>query len=493
MPRTSIQRRLIATVVISQLLLATGLVGGSVYLNRRLLRRAFDNALQERAMSIAALVRYSEESPPRLIFENDLVPPPLEPNHPDLYQVTTSGGAVVAQSPDWDRVPAFGDGHQNGYHDLEFGNLRYRVARFQVPVFDREPDVHTNDTLIVSYASPLDQLNHQVVVAGVYTAVGTAVLLLVGVGFAIWGMRRGLRPLADLAESAAQVSPSHWQLSPSQEVLNTTELVPLTDTMTSMLESLSRAFNQQRDFVANAAHELKTPVAILKSTLQLLLQRPQTAEQYRIGLEQALADLDRLETLVHLMLRLARAEQASAGKRELELVEIASSCRNAIDMLAPVARERGVRVEFTGQAPAYMRGDVDDLRLVWSNLLENAIRYSPRGSEVRMQLSSDASHGRVEIEDRGPGISDADLPHIFDRFYRGDSSRARGTGGYGLGLAISKTLIEAYGGSISAKSVPQCGTTILVELPLAKQPSGSSAPTPAATFADKEPATSGLD
>jgi signal transduction histidine kinase len=344
--------------------------------------------------------------------------------------------------------------------------------------------VHTNDTLIVSYASPLDQLNYQVVIAGVYTAAGTAILLLVGVNFAIWGMRRGLRPLADLAESAAQVSPSHWQLSPSPEVLNTTELVPLTDTMTTMLDSLRRAFNQQREFVANAAHELKTPVAILKSTLQLLLQRPQTAEQYRAGLEQALADLDRLETLVHLMLRLARAEQASAGERELEVVDIASSCQSALDMLAPVARERGVRLDFTLQGPTYTRADSDDLRLVWSNLLENAIRYSPRGSEVKMRVSSNAAHSWVEIEDRGPGISDADLPHIFERFYRGDSSRARETGGYGLGLAISKTLIEAYGGRISAKSAPQRGTTIVVELPLAEQPSGSSTLTPAATFAE---------
>ena len=478
MSRTSIQRRLIAVVVISQLLLAIGLVGGAVYLNRRLLRRAFDNALQERAMSIAALVRYSEESPPKLIFENDLVPPPLEPDHPDLYQVTTSEGAVIARSPDWDRVPAFGDVHQDGYRDFELGGIRYRVARFQTPVFDREPDVHTNDTLIVGYASPLDQLNREVVVAGVYTAVGTAILLLLGVGFAIWGMRRGLRPLADLAESAAQVSPSHWQLRPTQEVLNTTELVPLTDTMTTMLGSLRRAFNQQRDFVANAAHELKTPVAILKSTLQLLLQRPQTAEQYRAGLEQALTDLDRLEKLVHLMLRLARAEQASAGERELEEVDIAGSCQSAIELLAPVARERGVRVEFAQQGPAYMRGDADDLRLVWSNLLENAIRYSPRGGEVEVRVSSNAAHGQVEIEDRGPGISENDLPHIFERFYRGDSSRARGTGGYGLGLAISKTLIEAYGGSICAQSVPQRGTTIVVELPLSNTSPASALPMP---------------
>ncbi|HZP24025.1 MAG TPA: HAMP domain-containing sensor histidine kinase [Terriglobales bacterium] len=470
MPRVSIQRRLIATVVISQLLLAIGLVGGSVYLNHRLLRRAFDNGLRERAMSVAALVRYSEETPPRLIFEADMVPPPLERDHPDMYQVTTLPGAVVANSPDWARASAFDDAGKNGYGDFNIAGVAYRGLRLQVPIFDREPDVHTNDILVVRYASPLDQVNREVLMAGVYTGIGTAILLLLGVAFAIWGMRRGLQPLAQLANGAALVSPSHWELKPGPEVLNTTELAPLTDAMRRMLDGLERAFNQQRDFVANAAHELKTPVAILKSTLQLLLQRPRTVEQYRAGLEQALADMDRLEKLLHAMLRLARAEQGSAANRELEVIDLADSCQNALDILAPLARERSIGVEITRDGATVACADAEDLRLVWGNLLENAIRYTPVGGVVRVRISSDGERARVEIADDGPGISAADLPHIFERFYRGDSSRTRETGGYGLGLAISKALIEAYGGKISAHSAPQHGTTIVVVLPLAQQP-----------------------
>ena len=484
MHRISIRRRLIATVVSSQLLLALGLVGGSVYLNHRLLRRAFDNALRERATSVAALVRYSEEHPPRLIFESDMAPPALESSHPDVYEVTTLSGAVIARSPGWARASAFGNVAGSGYRDFELNGVSYRGLRLQVPIFDREPDVHTNDILVVRYASPLDQLNHEVLMAGVYTGVGTAILLLLGVGFAIWGMRRGLRPLADLAESAGLVSSSHWELEPGPEALDTTELAPLIDAMCRMLDGLERAFNQQRDFVANAAHELKTPVAILKSTLQLLLQRPRTAEQYCLGLEQALADMERLETLLHAMLRLARAEQGSAGTRELEVIELGSSCQSALDALAPLLRERGIGVEITRDGATAARADAEDLRLVWGNLLENAIRFTPAGGVVRVRISGDGERARVEIADDGPGISAADLPHIFERFYRGDSSRARETGGYGLGLAISKALIEAYGGKISAHSAPQHGTTIVVVLPLAQQPVETSALMPDATPAE---------
>lgn len=466
MPSTSIQRRLITTVIISQLLLAIGLVGGSVYLNRRLLGRAFDNALQERAMSIAALVRYSEETTPRLIFEQDLLPPPLEHGHPDFYEVTTTTGLPIARSSEWPRNFPVARAGRFGYVEFEFDKLPYRGMRVQIPVFDREPDVHTNDVLIVSYAAPLDQLQHQVLVAGVVTAAGTAILLLLGVAFAIWGMRRGLRPLAELADSAARVSPANWELIPGRDALNTTELIPLAQAMTTMLGGLRRAFDQQRDFVANAAHELKTPIAILKSTLQLLLQRPRDAEQYRVGLEQALTDLDRLEKLVHFMLRLARAEQASAGNRELEVVDLAASCQSAVDTLAPLAHERTMHIEFRRDGPMPMRGDAEDLRLVWCNLLENAVRFSPPGGEVKMRVSRNGNQGRVEIEDSGPGISEGDRPRIFERFYRGDTSRARDTGGYGLGLAISKAIVEAYGGTLKAEAGCSRGTRMVIELPL---------------------------
>ena len=101
-----------------------------------------------------------------------------------------------------------------------------------------------------------------------------------------------------------------------------------------------------------------------------------------------------------------------------------------------------------------MRADADDLELVWSNLLENAIRFSPAGGEVQLRARSNGSRGYVEVEDNGPGIPASELAHLFERFHRGDSSRARDTGGYGLGLAISKALIEAYGGTITPESEP---------------------------------------
>jgi signal transduction histidine kinase len=349
-------------------------------------------------------------------------------------------------------------------------HAHYRGLRLRnVPVLDRVGSAPSWDKLSVTYAAPTEEMSRAVVNAGIYTACASIVLLCLTVLLAVWGLRRGLRPLADLATNAAAVSSTNWELRPTEAAVATTELAPLTHAMTTMLDGLHRAFTQQREFLANAAHELKTPLAILKSTLQSLLQRPRTAEEYRAGLEDALEDMGRLEKLLHSMLRLARAEQWAAGslRRDLAVIEAGSTCRAAVDRLRALGQERNVNVTVEGNGAMPIRADADDLELVWSNLLENAIRFSPTGGDVGLRMRVNGEYAYVTVEDNGPGIPEAELPFVFERFHRGDASRARNTGGYGLGLAISKALVQAYGGTIVAESHPGHGTRMVVSLPLA--------------------------
>ena len=470
MPRTSIQRRLIAAIVISQLVLAIGLIVVAVFVTRGQLRRGFDVALQGRAMSIAALVRYTEDEPHKLQFESELVPPPLEAGARDMYEVFANDNILIARSSNWPEKrgvpPSKGERWIASY---VVKGIAYRAVRLEhIPVLDREGDVAPNDTLTVTYASPVAPIMRAVSDVLVYIAMGSALLLLACGAFSLWALRRSLRPLADLADNARAISPSNWKLNPPAEARDTLELEPLTTAMTSMLDGLHRAFTQQREFLANAAHELKTPVAILKSTLQSLLQRPRSSDEYRLGVEEALEDMARLEKLLHSMLRLARAEQWAAGNlsRDLAPVDVAMTCQLAIERVQPIAHQRNVTIDFTANGPMRLPADPDDLELVFSNLLENAIRFSPSGETVEMRLHANNGNGYVEVADKGPGIPPSELPRIFERFHRGDSSRARNTGGYGLGLAISKALIEAYGGRIEPHSRPGEGTRMVVCLPV---------------------------
>jgi signal transduction histidine kinase len=469
MPKHSIQNRLIAVVIFSQLLLATGIFIVSVYLMHRQLRVAFDSALNGRAMSLAALVQYSEDAGHPLEFESNLVPPPLERHHSDLYEVRHAD-RVLARSPNFPPSLAMTPGGRDMQHaDFTLDGVRYRALRLEnVPILDREPDVPENDVLTVTYASPVAPMARAIGHLRLYIALGCLGLLCVSVPSAVWGLRRGLHPLAALTTSAGAVSAANWELNPPQEAWDTRELAPLTQAMTSMLEGLHRAFTQQREFLANAAHELKTPVAVLKCTLQSLLQRPRSADEYRAGLEEALEDMARLEKLLHSMLRLARAEQWASGslRRDLAPIEVAMTCQMAIERLQAVAQQRGVKINFAADGPCCLTADADDLELVWSNLLENAIRFSAAGETVRMSLKTENGRGCVEVADSGQGIPESEFPHIFERFHRGDASRARDTGGYGLGLAISKALVEAYGGTIEPQSRPGEGTRMVVSLPL---------------------------
>jgi len=238
--------------------------------------------------------------------------------------------------------------------------------------------------------------------------------------------------------------------------------------MTTMLARLQRSFDQQREFMGNAAHELKTPVAVLKSTLQSLLQRPRGAEEYVAGLEHSLEDLERLEQLLQWMLRLARAEQWAHGasRRDLQVIDVGTTCEEAVERIRQLAEDRKTSVHLSKNGQVPLRADPEDLQLVWANLLENAVRYSPEGGLVEVTVGrGNGGRARVAVQDHGTGIAPADLPHVFERFYRGDPSRNRATGGFGLGLAIAKALVEAYGGTITAESTPGKGTRMQVELP----------------------------
>jgi signal transduction histidine kinase len=378
----------------------------------------------------------------------------------------------LTRSEDWPEGLQLQPGPSQHWNFSWAGVPYHAVRMTHVPILDRPDNASVQpQTLTIVYASPTVRIRQQAKAA--LAAIASASLLLLGATtwLASWKIRRGLLPLQILARQASLVSTQSWKLQPPKEAEDIEELRPLTESMIQMLARLEYSFKQQREFVANAAHELKTPVAVLKSTLQSLLQRPRSSEEYRAGLQTSLQDLERLEQLLHWMLRLARAEQwAQNGQgRELEFIDINSTCEEAVERIRSLAQSRKTTIHLATNGPALFLADPEDLQLVWTNLLENAVRYSPEGSSVEVAVARVGEKAQITFQDHGAGISPSDLPRIFDRFYRGDRSRTRATGGFGLGLAIVKALVEAYGGSIAAESAPGKGTRMTVELPVPRR------------------------
>jgi signal transduction histidine kinase len=278
-----------------------------------------------------------------------------------------------------------------------------------------------------------------------------------------------MRPLTDFARQADLIEPDGTQFD-EPEALRSSELVPLARALYRLAARVQAAFQRERQFLSDAAHELKTAVAIQKSTLQLLEQGQVSERDYREGVARALDDTARTERLVADMLLLSSIEHAQRSPKGLDsggaVTSLNDSLLLAIDRLTPMARVNSVSIDFGPNGNNSVYAKEPELGQLWTNLIENAIQHSPRHSAVLIEVSrAGGSACRVRIVDSGSGISSADLPHVFERFYRSDSSRSRLTGGSGLGLSIAKAVVEKNRGSIEIQSAPDEGTTVEVLLP----------------------------
>jgi signal transduction histidine kinase len=213
---------------------------------------------------------------------------------------------------------------------------------------------------------------------------------------------------------------------------------------------------------------LKTAVAVVKSSLQLLELKERTPAEYQAGLERCLADSARLEALVAKMLTLARVESGANGSAgahaRCDMVACVRETRTRLDTVAAL---RGVTVCIRADGSYMVPIAGEDCVLLVENLLMNAIEHSPGGSKVELHLRGDDGSVVMDVEDHGEGIRPEALPHVFERFSRGDPSRARSTGGSGLGLAICKAVVEKAGGTIELASELGAGTRVNVRLPAA--------------------------
>jgi signal transduction histidine kinase len=284
-----------------------------------------------------------------------------------------------------------------------------------------------------------------------------------------WLLSRGLAPLHDLAAQAAEVSVTSWKFEPSLEVRRTIELAPLATALSTALAGLERSFAQQNRFVSDAAHELKTAVAVVKSSLQLLTMRPRSAAEYQAGLERCQLDCERVEETVARMLTLAQIESETAAEAAAQrsfATDLGDAVRKAAAQFESLSEIRHVAVEIATPEAIVVDIDPEQLHLLCSNLILNAIQHSYKGGVVRIGTGETASMAEVHVSDRGTGIDAEVLPHIFNRFYRSDPSRSRKTGGTGLGLAISKAIVSRFDGSIRIISTVGEGTTVEVRLPI---------------------------
>jgi two-component system OmpR family sensor kinase len=312
-------------------------------------------------------------------------------------------------------------------------------------------------------------------------------IILFALGAGYWLMRQSLKPVDEITRRARGITSTN--LSDRLPVVRSRdEIERLSTALNEMIGRLEAAFEHATRFTADASHELRTPLTILQLELEGIVQHHRLAPELVDQMESALEESHRLSRIVEDLLVISRLDVGSLSieKRKVDLGELVASTTEPMKLLA---EEKSLSLQCKIGQNIYVEGDRSHLKQLILNLLDNAIKYTPTGGEIVVEVTESEQRAVLEVADSGVGISSDALPHIFKRFYRADKARSRNSGGTGLGLAIISAICGAHNGNVSAVSKEGIGSCFRVELPLLLNPvhgsSEVSLATPTSRLASK--------
>jgi signal transduction histidine kinase len=465
----SITHRIIVTILLVELLATLAIASAAMIYERHVRFHSFEVMLRGRADSLLGAVQDAEDPGDDVMLDGTEANLPAE----DIYQVEDKAGRILGHSQNWngptsEMLAAPGPKQfRLSVRGRHYYALRIEGVRVVDPG-DKGGGIPRH--VIIFYGSPIDPVWRDIwKTVGFYAGTSLCLLAISG-GLIFWMLNRGLAPLRQLAAEAGGISADSWNFHPPQSARRIRELAPLTMALETALSGLERSFVAQRRFVSDAAHELKTAVAVLKSSLQLVTLKQRTAAEYERGLERCQIDCERVEETVGKMLTLARLEGKSIST--VTATDISEILSKVEQNFASMAELRRVRISLAG-GPMTIEIEPEQLEVLCGNLMLNALQHSRAGSTIRATVRGNGTEAELILEDEGEGIAAEDLPHVFERFYRGDPSRSRNTGGTGLGLAICKAIASRWKGSIEISSQSGMGTRVTVRFPTTLVSSGS--------------------
>ncbi len=421
--------------------------------------RTVDENLRDRVSDVQELMTHvAREDPERLADE--LREHAELQEEGGLLQVADFGGHWLYRSRLMERfnVPQKDVGSSVIYN-LNVASMPLRIMAAPLRLGNRTYGIQVA-ALMDDYQEALDHFRW------VLLLLSPLLLLLASVG-GYWMSRQALRPVDEITQAAQRIS--HKNISSRLKTPQShDELQRLSETLNGMLERLEGAFKRITQFTADASHELRTPVALMRTTAELSLRKPRQEAEYREALSQILKELERTSTLIERLMLLARAD-SGAEALQFRRVDFAESFREACRQGRTLAEVKQIGFEEQiVRAPVFVEGDAHALERLNLILIDNAVKYTPPGGQVSASFGESDGFAVIEIRDSGIGIAEDDLPHIFERFYRADKARSRDLGGAGLGLAIGQWIAEAHGGAIEVESTPGEGSLFRVRLPAAR-------------------------
>jgi heavy metal sensor kinase len=348
------------------------------------------------------------------------------------------------------------------------------VSRGARPDGDQNPKKHS--LLVFTVAVPL---------APVASTLNTLAATLTGLTLTVLALalaagrvvcRRALAPVTRMAAAARSMQPTDWH-ERLPAAASRDELADLGVAFNGLLDRLEEAYERQRRFTGDASHQLRTPLAAVLGQVEVCLRHPRSSEEYRQTLERVLVKGRSLAQIVEMLLFLSRAD-AEAQVAALEELDLAGWVEAHLREWDGHPRRADLRLTAELGAGGRVRVQPALLGQLLDNLLDNALKYSRPGSPVRVTVGSDGAAARLAVEDEGDGIAPADLPHVFEPFFRSARARRAGQGGVGLGLAVARRIAAVFGGGLGVESAPGRGSRFELTLPLTPENAPAAPPPP---------------
>jgi heavy metal sensor kinase len=454
---------LIYAAVLSVVLAAEGFASHTAL--SRQLDASTTTDLEEKARGLHGYLRFDTGTPVVTYDESDAEEAAFVADATRYYQVYASDGTLLAQSRGMEslglrytpaEVAEFGAAP--GIRDLQTDRGRIRITTTVIAP-------PSGKRYVVQVGELLDRLDATMRdfdrVLAVRTLIGIIIAAVMGPLVAGWA----LAPLARLARHAQSISITQLQ---ARVPLRGTddELDRVAAAFNQALARLERSIGEMRQFTAALAHELRTPLAVLRGQAEIALTSGVSAAHSRERLLSEIDEYDRLTRLINQILTLARAEagEIAMATNQVDLAAVAATVGDQVELLAEA---KGIRLSIDVQRPSFVRGDEGWLERLLLILLDNAIKFTGAGGEVSITLITAGDRVTLAVRDTGAGIEPDVLPHIFQPFYTSAGSSSRGSGGAGIGLALAKWITAAHGATITAASTPGRGSTFTVTMPAA--------------------------
>jgi heavy metal sensor kinase len=430
---------------------------GSWFAMRRSLYQSVDHELRDHLRDVKGFMdlEMAKLSPAEIIEEFG-EHAALGPDG-ELYQVRDGAGNWLYRSPRLTIPVAEVSGDEVQFVNVAQQGRIFRVASTRVVVSGKQYAVDIAISMSEMLES-LDRFRNLLLML-------IPILVAGALGGGYWVSRRALGPVDEITRAARSISIQN--LSDRLTVAQSgDELQRLSETVNGMLARLELSVSRMKQFTADASHELRAPVAVIRTTAELTLRKDRSPDEYRGALREVLVESERTSQLVDSLLMLARAD-SGADQLTLRPIDVAACVREACEEGTKLAESH--RIQFDYQIPpeaVNIQGDAPAVRRLFFSLIDNAIKYTPEGGRVHVELHAHNGFVAGEVGDDGIGIAGDDLPYVFDRFWRADKARSREAGGAGLGLSIARWIAERHGGAIEVESALGRGSTFRVKLPV---------------------------